>query len=241
MQNDPVNFVDPSGLMPSDGCGADLSFAQCYGNSQWDPFFGGSLGGNRDGWGDDPHPGRNAIDIGNFRIDDWRNQVWYGAPPSPGSPQPDIVIHSWECFAGVCWYSGGSVYVGGHLPSDFDGPVIGGLNPLYHPLSWRTPNITKPVGPTEPTLTPTEPAPLEPGWKPTLRWVPGKGVRMLPEYDPNYVSPGASLMTRLGKAAVIFGRVVNTAEHVQSFPFIIMVNLPSQVYLHDRQQRKLKS
>ena len=46
--------------MPSDGCGADLSFAQCYGNSQWDPFFGGSYGWN-DGWGHDPNPGGRVI------------------------------------------------------------------------------------------------------------------------------------------------------------------------------------
>ncbi len=46
--------------MPSDGCGADLSFAQCYGNGQWDPFFGGSFGWN-DGWGHDPNPGQNII------------------------------------------------------------------------------------------------------------------------------------------------------------------------------------
>jgi len=32
--------------VPSDGCGADLSFAQCYGNSQWDPFFGGGFNMN---------------------------------------------------------------------------------------------------------------------------------------------------------------------------------------------------
>ncbi len=61
MQNDPVNFVDPSGLVPSDGCGADLSFAQCYGNSQWDPFFGGSFGRGNDGWGSDPRPGLGVI------------------------------------------------------------------------------------------------------------------------------------------------------------------------------------
>ncbi len=60
VQNDPVNFTDPSGLVPSDGCGADLSFAQCYGNSQWDPFFGGSYGWN-DGWGHDPNPGGRVI------------------------------------------------------------------------------------------------------------------------------------------------------------------------------------
>ncbi len=77
VQNDPVNFADPTGLTPNIGCGADEGWAACLGNGG-DPFFGGSLGGNRDGWGDDPHPGRRAIDIGNLRVDDWRNQGWYG-------------------------------------------------------------------------------------------------------------------------------------------------------------------
>ncbi|SRR6266540_1405573 len=40
------NRISISGLVPSDGCGADLSFAQCYGNSQWDPFFGGGFNMN---------------------------------------------------------------------------------------------------------------------------------------------------------------------------------------------------
>jgi len=61
VQNDPVNSTDPSGLMPSDGCGADLSFAQCYGIGQWDPFFGGSFGRGNDGWGSDPNPGGDII------------------------------------------------------------------------------------------------------------------------------------------------------------------------------------
>ena len=55
VQNDPANFVDPSGLT-YDVCSAELSAAQCMGNGFWG---GGYLGGN--GWGSDPRPGLRQI------------------------------------------------------------------------------------------------------------------------------------------------------------------------------------
>jgi len=43
-RNDPVNFVDPSGLAMNDSfCGAEFSFAECGGSAG---FWGGSFGGN---------------------------------------------------------------------------------------------------------------------------------------------------------------------------------------------------
>jgi hypothetical protein len=44
VQNDPVNFADPSGLAMNDSfCGAEFSFAECGGGAG---FWGGSFGGN---------------------------------------------------------------------------------------------------------------------------------------------------------------------------------------------------
>jgi hypothetical protein len=47
-QNDPVNFVDPTRLQPSEGCGAENSFADCYGSGGgtfWGPKYRGNNGG----------------------------------------------------------------------------------------------------------------------------------------------------------------------------------------------------
>ena len=45
VENDPVNFVDPIGLEPSVGCGADQSFADCFG-SGGGSFWGGGFNMN---------------------------------------------------------------------------------------------------------------------------------------------------------------------------------------------------
>ncbi len=58
VQSDPVNFVDPSGLLPSDGT---CQGAECPWSSIGGGFWGGGFGpGN--GWGDDPRPGLGDID-----------------------------------------------------------------------------------------------------------------------------------------------------------------------------------
>lgn len=53
VQNDPVNFVDPSGLMP---CVEGEYGAWCSGGGYWGP-----RGGNNTGWGSDPRPGLRTI------------------------------------------------------------------------------------------------------------------------------------------------------------------------------------
>jgi RHS repeat-associated protein len=57
-QNDPVNFTDPSGLLP---CVADNYSAEC-GSADFGGWGAGYLGGN--GWGQEPRPGRDIIGPG---------------------------------------------------------------------------------------------------------------------------------------------------------------------------------
>jgi RHS repeat-associated protein len=63
VQNDPANFVDPSGLEMAVGCGIDQSWDQCVGSGGggWgDTFFGNTYAGGN-GWGHDPRPGLGII------------------------------------------------------------------------------------------------------------------------------------------------------------------------------------
>ena len=55
--NDPINFRDPSGMeMNSSFCGAESGWGECGSSGFWGS---GSFAGN--GWGHDPHPGRDII------------------------------------------------------------------------------------------------------------------------------------------------------------------------------------
>ncbi|HEV7745767.1 MAG TPA: S8 family serine peptidase [Pyrinomonadaceae bacterium] len=132
VQGDPVNLIDPSGLMT---CEQGNYSAECDASG-----FGGWGGGWN--FNDRGHPGQRDIDIGNLRIDGWRNSVWYGNGYWSGA---SAVI----CLAdGFCWDAGGVSYVNGVLPSDFN--FAAGTRNL-----WRGPNYGWPeprnVGPPKVT------------------------------------------------------------------------------------------
>ena len=127
VQNDPVNLMDPSGLL------WDLPDASTGWKDVSNGFWGwGHLGGN--GWGQDPNPGRRTIDVSNNTNDQMINQTRYGG-------STPVKIDSWLCFAGECWFagSGGDLVVRGALPSDFSSSN-GNVNPILGilgPGDWR--------------------------------------------------------------------------------------------------------
>lgn len=106
--NDPVNFVDPSGLLPQSGCSAEYSYSQCGGDGGF--WGGGGWGGGGDGFGDDVAAGHDLAGLpGNVRQAVLRyeytvNNAFYGGGINELS------------YGGQSWYDGmGTITATGRL------------------------------------------------------------------------------------------------------------------------------
>jgi RHS repeat-associated protein len=122
-------------------------------------------------------------------------------------------------------------------------PIIGGLNPFYHPIPWNQPNLPRPWPEPPPTLRPMEPPPpleqFPEKWSFTER-----GVERVPTFDPTAVPSNASTGNRIARAiARLWGQVFSHSEggptpptggappSVGPGPVIpFMINLPQEIW-----------
>jgi RHS repeat-associated protein len=105
-----------------------------------------------------------------------------------------------------------------------NGAMSGGLNPRFHPLPWRLPFTPKTL-PGNPLLPVNGPAPPPPGFDMKWRLDPGRGVRLVPEYNPNYAYRSSYWAQNLLRGMMTISRglasVANAAGRVVTGPTFI--------------------
>jgi RHS repeat-associated protein len=193
--NDPVNFVDPSGLQDSWNCSAQYSFEQCGGNSG---FWGGGGFGDSVAYDNDRFAGitehmmssyldhrerfGNAHNGSGFftnqELEAIRNldfQIHYEV-------NPDGTIKSTKFDISVDMAGGR----GPINPFEIDSPMAGGLNPNFHPIPWRNPSA-RPLKPG-PVLRPMQPPPGPPQGMKEVRGPGGKAWVPDNKYVPRNLS-----------------------------------------------------
>jgi RHS repeat-associated protein len=199
VENDPVNSTDPSGLMMNDGfCGAEYSFNACGGSAG---FWGG--GGSRGGGGGF---GSGVAEANNFyggltpQFRQAFDRFWfnfqnaiYGSVSGAAAYVVDPVTREWV-FAGSVVYSSESH---GETTGGGSGPMYGGFNPLFHPLPWRNPSITRPWTPTPPEITPPTP-PYEPPFIDKELRIGPRGVEEINQLNPDKLTPTRGRFSRAG-------------------------------------------
>ncbi len=180
VDNDPVNLKDPLGLV----VGADKGWEAVAAK-----FWGGTLIAN-----ERPMIGRQILyqaqvehDI-SIDILHYFRQIPVGAKylgngnwviENPTEREDEQGNSIWGGGESITFHKEFRPRLGfdDYLKSD---NIIGGLNPKFHPLSWRSPNLPNSWPSPSPTLRPMEPPTAFPGVKPA----PGGGFELDPDYVP---------------------------------------------------------
>jgi RHS repeat-associated protein len=215
VKNDPVNFTDPTGLTWN----------------LWDASVGWGAAGQGfwgSGWNfnDRGSAGRRIVYEAQIRYDVGIDiaRFFHILPPGARYVGNGDWVVSNPVDLGVDengderWGGGESFRYKFTPRLGFDNYMINGLNPDYHPLPWRGPNVPNPSpqtpGPPEP-VEPVEPAP-------GLRHGPEGGH----ELDPDYVPNGRAARTSKGLMKLLEGLLNFKVPGGPAPVMPIMINIP---------------